>query len=77
MNVVASVIFAGMSGPRYDAGGLGAVEIKAMRDAGYDDGFTLGITAASSTIDRLFPQYDDGNLWCGSGGLLGGYSQRE
>jgi tripartite ATP-independent transporter DctM subunit len=56
VNVVASVIFAGMSGAAIaDAGGLGAVEIKAMRDAGYDDGFTLGITAASSTIGPIIP----------------------
>ena len=56
VNVVASVIFAGMSGAAIAAaGGLGAVEIKAMRDAGYDDGFTLGITAASSTIGPIIP----------------------
>ena len=37
VNVGASVIFAGMSGAAVaDAGGLGNIEIKAMRDAGYD-----------------------------------------
>src|SRR6056297_4115803 len=37
VNVGASVIFAGMSGAAVaDAGGLGSIEIKAMRDAGYD-----------------------------------------
>ena len=35
VNVVASIIFSGMSGSAMaDAGGLGSVEIKAMRDAG-------------------------------------------
>ena len=56
VNVGASVIFAGMSGAAVaDAGGLGAIEIKAMRDAGYDPGFSVGITAASSTIGPIIP----------------------
>lgn len=56
VNVGASVIFAGMSGAAVaDAGGLGAIEIKAMRDAGYDPGFAVGITAASSTIGPIIP----------------------
>ena len=56
VNVGASVIFAGMSGAAVaDAGGLGQVEIKAMRDAGYDADFSVGITAASSTIGPIIP----------------------
>ncbi|KGA01912.1 ABC transporter permease [Cobetia amphilecti] len=56
VNVGASVIFAGMSGAAVaDAGGLGAIEIKAMRQAGYDPGFSVGITAASSTIGPIIP----------------------
>ncbi|WP_245866449.1 TRAP transporter large permease [Oceaniglobus roseus] len=56
VNVGASVIFAGMSGAAVaDAGGLGAIEIKAMRDAKYDAGFSVGITAASSTIGPIIP----------------------
>jgi tripartite ATP-independent transporter DctM subunit len=56
VNVGASVIFAGMSGAAVaDAGGLGAIEIKAMRDAGYDTDFSVGITAASSTIGPIIP----------------------
>ncbi len=56
VNVGASVIFAGMSGAAVaDAGGLGAIEIKAMRDAKYDAGFAVGITAASSTIGPIIP----------------------
>jgi tripartite ATP-independent transporter DctM subunit len=56
VNVGASVIFAGMSGAAVaDAGGLGSIEIKAMRDAGYEPGFAVGITAASSTIGPIIP----------------------
>ena len=55
-NVLASVIFAGMSGSASaDAGGLGAIEIKAMRDHGYDDDFSAAVTAASSVIGPIFP----------------------
>jgi tripartite ATP-independent transporter DctM subunit len=56
VNIGASVIFAGMSGAAVaDAGGLGAIEIKAMRDAKYDPGFAVGVTAASSTIGPIIP----------------------
>jgi len=56
VNVGSSVIFAGMSGAAVaDAGGLGLVEIKAMRKAGYDDDFSVGITAASSIIGPIIP----------------------
>jgi tripartite ATP-independent transporter DctM subunit len=56
VNIGASIVFAGMSGAAVaDAGGLGAIEIKAMRDAGYDDDFSVGVTAASSTIGPIIP----------------------
>ncbi|UYG00691.1 MULTISPECIES: TRAP transporter large permease [unclassified Halomonas] len=56
VNVGASVIFAGMSGAAIaDAGGLGAVEIKAMREQGYDVDFAVGITGASSTVGPIIP----------------------
>jgi tripartite ATP-independent transporter DctM subunit len=56
VNVTASVIFAGMSGTAVaDAGGLGTIEIKAMRDRGYSADFAMGITAASSTIGPIIP----------------------
>ncbi|SET82202.1 TRAP transporter, DctM subunit [Paracoccus homiensis] len=56
VNVGASVLFAGMSGAAVaDAGGLGNVEIKAMRKAGYDVDFAVGVTAASSTIGPIIP----------------------
>jgi len=51
VNVVASMFFAGMSGSAVaDAAGLGAIEMKAMKDAGFDDGFSGAVTAASSTM---------------------------
>ena len=56
VNVGASVVFAGMSGAAVaDAGGLGNIEIKAMRDSGYDTDFAVGVTAASSTIGPIIP----------------------
>ena len=55
-NVVASLIFAGMSGTAVsDAAGLGQIEIEAMNDAGYDPEFSAGVTAASSTVAPIFP----------------------
>lgn len=55
-NVVASVIFSGMSGSAIaDTGGLGAIELKAMKDGGYDDDFSLAVTGASSLIGPIIP----------------------
>jgi TRAP-type C4-dicarboxylate transport system permease large subunit len=55
-NVIASIIFAGMSGAAIaDAGGLGTIEIKAMKDEGFDTVFSAAITAASSTIGPIIP----------------------
>jgi len=55
-NVVASMIFAGMSGASIaDAAGLGQIEIKAMTDKGYKRDFTVAITAASATIGPIIP----------------------
>jgi tripartite ATP-independent transporter DctM subunit len=56
VNISASLLFSGMSGSALaDAGGLGQLEIKSMRDAGYDDDIAGGITAASSIIGPLVP----------------------
>jgi tripartite ATP-independent transporter DctM subunit len=56
VNVVASMIFAGMSGAAVaDAAGLGPIEMKAMLDAKYDRGYSAAITAASSTIGPIIP----------------------
>ncbi len=55
-NILASVIFAGMSGSAVaDAGGVGTLEIKAMRDEGYDPATAAAITAASATIGPIIP----------------------
>ncbi|MHC4537602.1 MAG: TRAP transporter large permease [Planctomycetota bacterium] len=56
VNVVASMIFAGMSGSAYaDAAGLGALEVKAMTDDGYDKDFSAAVTAVSSCIGPVIP----------------------
>jgi tripartite ATP-independent transporter DctM subunit len=56
VNVIASVIFAGMSGSATaDAAGLGQIEIKAMREAKYDLQFACSVTAASSLIGPIIP----------------------
>ncbi|MCG8483794.1 MAG: TRAP transporter large permease [Clostridia bacterium] len=56
VNVVASVIFSGMSGTAVsDAGGLGMIEIRAMREHGFDNEFACSVTAASSTIGPIIP----------------------
>ncbi|OGV99820.1 MAG: ABC transporter permease [Nitrospinae bacterium RIFCSPLOWO2_02_FULL_39_110] len=55
-NVIASMIFSGMSGAAVaDAGGLGAIEIKAMRERNYDMKLSTGITAASAIIGPIIP----------------------
>jgi TRAP-type C4-dicarboxylate transport system permease large subunit len=56
VNVVGSVIFAGMSGTAIaDAAGLGTIEIKAMKDHGYSTEFSVGVTAASATLGPIIP----------------------
>ena len=56
VNVVASLIFAGMSGSAAaDCGGLGQIEMEAMNKAGYDPGFSAAISAASACIGPIFP----------------------
>ncbi len=55
-NVLASMLFAGMSGSATaDAVGLGQIEMRAMRAQGYDKGFSAGVTAASSLIGPILP----------------------
>lgn len=56
VNVLSSLIFSGISGSALaDVGGLGMIEIKAMRDENYDDDLTLGVTGASSTVGPIIP----------------------
>jgi len=55
-NVVASIVFSGMSGSAVaDAGGLGQIEIDAMVDEGFDPDFSAAVTAASATIGPIIP----------------------
>jgi tripartite ATP-independent transporter DctM subunit len=56
VNIIGSLIFAGMSGSaQADVAGPGAIEMKAMVDRGYDKEFSIGITAASSMIGPIIP----------------------
>ena len=63
-NVLASMIFAGMSGSALaDAGGLGTMEVKAMSDAGYDRNFAVAVTAASAGIGPIIPPSINFVVW--------------
>lgn len=56
VNVLSSMIFAGMSGSAVaDAGGLGPVQMRAMERDGYDRGFSAAVTASSATIGPIIP----------------------
>lgn len=56
INVVVSMIFAGMSGSSTaDTAGVGAVMIPAMIKRGFDRRFTVAVTAASSTMGVIIP----------------------
>jgi tripartite ATP-independent transporter DctM subunit len=56
VNVVASLIFAGMSGvAQADAAGLGTVEIRAMRREGFDPAFAAAVSAASAVVGPIIP----------------------
>ena len=56
INVIASMIFAGMSGSCLaDTSGLGKVEIKAMINEKYDRPFSAAVTASSAIIGPIIP----------------------
>lgn len=56
VNVLNSMIFAGMSGSAAaDAAGPGAVEYRAMVDQGYDREFSAGLSCASALIGPIIP----------------------
>ena len=56
INVVVSMIFAGISGSSTaDAAGEGSLIIPAMKKQGYDASFTVAITACSSVIGVIIP----------------------
>ena len=55
-NVLASIVFSGMSGSAVaDAGGLGQIEVDAMIDDGFDPDFSAAVTGASATIGPIIP----------------------
>jgi tripartite ATP-independent transporter DctM subunit len=56
VNVVVSMIFAGISGvSSADTLGVGSVMIPAMKKEGYPKGFSVAVTAASSTLGNIIP----------------------
>lgn len=56
VNVIGSMIFAGMSGSAVaDAAGLGVIEIRAMIKEGYTARYSATITAVSATIGPIIP----------------------
>ncbi|WP_020532562.1 TRAP transporter large permease [Flexithrix dorotheae] len=55
-NVVASIIFAWMSGSAVAAvGGLGEIELKAMKKNGFDAPFSASVITASSVLGPIIP----------------------
>ncbi len=56
VNIFGSLIFAGMSGSALaDIGGLGRIEIDAMRSKGFNPGFAGAVTASSALVGPIFP----------------------
>lgn len=56
VNVIASVIFAGMTGSALsDMAGLGTIELKAMKEEGFDPAFSAAVTGASSIVGPIIP----------------------
>lgn len=56
VNILASLIFSGSSGSALaDIGGMGAIEIRAMKEAGYKNSFAAALTAAAATTGPIFP----------------------
>ena len=56
VNIFGSLIFAGMSGSALaDIGGLGRIEIDAMRKKGFSPGFAAAVTSSSAIVGPIFP----------------------
>lgn len=56
VNILASILFAGMSGLALaDAAGLGRIEYAVMRDHGYEKDIAIGVTGSSSMIGPIIP----------------------
>ncbi len=56
VNIFASLIFSGISGAALaDIGGLGKIEIQAMRERGFSKEYSGAVTAASAIVGPIFP----------------------
>jgi tripartite ATP-independent transporter DctM subunit len=56
VNILGSLIFSGMSGAALaDVGGLGRVEIKAMKEHGFNYAYSCALTCASAIVGPIFP----------------------
>jgi len=56
VNVLSSMIFAGVSGAAVaDCAGLGTIEIKAMTERGYKPEFAAAVTVASAVVGPIIP----------------------
>lgn len=56
VNVLISLLFGHLSGSaQADAAGIGSMLIPAMKKSGYDPGFSVAITACSSTLGVIIP----------------------
>lgn len=56
VNIFSSLIFSGMSGAALaDIGGLGRIEIDAMKKRGFSGPFAGAVTAASAVVGPIFP----------------------
>ncbi len=56
VNIFSSLIFSGMSGAALaDVGGLGRIEVKAMKERGFKGDFAAAITCASAIVGPIFP----------------------
>ena len=56
VNIFGSLIFAGMSGSALaDIGGLGRIEIDAMKQKGFNSGFACAVTCSSAIVGPIFP----------------------
>ena len=56
VNVLANLVMAGISGAALaDIGALGNIQIKAMKEQGYEEEVAASITAAAATLGPIFP----------------------
>ena len=56
VNIVGSLIFSGMSGAALaDIGGIGRIEIDAMRNKGFKPAFASAVTCSSAIVGPIFP----------------------